>query len=140
LEEPAPSEPAAGIIETSPESARLVVIGSTEFVDDIVFNLSMSLSRDRYLNTLQFVQNTVDWSVEDLELLAIRSRGTSSRLLNPTAESQQSFWEGANYGFALLALVAIGAVWNVRRRNEEPMALVPPVGGTKESAATEEEE
>jgi ABC-2 type transport system permease protein len=139
-EEPLPSEPAAGVIEASPESARLVVVGSAEFVDDLVFNISSNLSRDRYLNTLQFVQNVVDWSVEDLELLAIRSRGTTSRLLSPTVESQQSFWEGANYVVALLALVAIGAVWNVRRRNEEPMELIPPVEGGKPTAAMEEEE
>jgi ABC-2 type transport system permease protein len=131
------SEPAAGVIEASPESARLVVIGSAEFVDDVVFSISASLSRDRYLNTLQFVQNVVDWSVEDLDLLGIRSRGTASRILSPMTENEQSVWEGANYGVALLALVAIGVVWSVRRRNEQPIEL-DPAGGEK-VAATEEE-
>jgi len=28
-----------------------------------------------------------------------------------------------NYGIALAALIVIGAVWVVRRRNERPMAL-----------------
>ena len=126
--ESALSEPAAGVIEASPESARLVVIGSAEFVDDLIFSISASLSRDRYLNTLQFVQNVVDWSVEDLDLLGIRSRGTTTRLLSPMTESQQSLWEGANYGVALLALVAIGVVWNVRRRNEQPIELDPAEG------------
>ena len=131
------SEPAAGVIEASPESARLVVIGSAEFVDDVVFSISASLSRDRYLNTLQFVQNVVDWSVEDLDLLGIRSRGTASRILSPMTENEQSVWEGANYGVALLALVAIGVVWSVRRRNEQPIELDPAGGETV--AATEEE-
>jgi ABC-2 type transport system permease protein len=131
------SEPAAGVIEASPESARLVVIGSAEFVDDVVFSISASLSRDRYLNSLQFVQNVVDWSVEDLDLLGIRSRGTASRILSPMTENEQSVWEGANYGVALLALVAIGVVWSVRRRNEQPIEL-DPAGGEK-VAATEEE-
>jgi len=135
--ESALGEPAAGVIETSPESARLVVIGSAEFVDDLIFSISASLSRDRYLNTLQFVQNVVDWSVEDLDLLEIRSRGTTTRLLSPMTESQQSLWEGTNYGVALLALVAIGVVWNVRRRNEQPIELEPVEGET--IAATEEE-
>ena len=135
--ESALGEPAAGVIETSPESARLVVIGSAEFVDDLIFSISSSLSRDRYLNTLQFVQNVVDWSVEDLDLLEIRSRGTTTRLLSPMTESQQSLWEGTNYGVALLALVAIGVVWNVRRRNEQPIELEPVEGET--IAATEEE-
>ncbi len=137
--EEAGPEPAAGVIEESPESARLVVVGSAEFVDDVVFEISRNLTRDRYLNSLQFVQNAVDWSVEDLDLLAIRSRGTTSRVLSPEAEERQSFWEGLNYAIALLALVGIGVVWNVQRRNEEPMELVP-VGGTVSQLETVEEE
>jgi len=120
----APPE-AIGTIESSPETARLVVIGSAEFLNDIVFDLSASLAPDRYLNSLKFTQNTVDWSVEDLELLSIRSRGTASRVLYPLTESQQSFWEGLNYVLALLSLAAIGVVWRVRQKNEEPMELLP---------------
>jgi ABC-2 type transport system permease protein len=125
--QPAPTAEvnAIGTIENSPDTARLVVIGSAEFLNDVVFQLSSNLTRDRYLNTLQFMQNTVDWSVEDLDLLGIRSRGTSARVLNPLTESQQSFWEGANYVLALLALVGLGAIWRWRRQNEQPMELVP---------------
>jgi ABC-2 type transport system permease protein len=115
-----------GTIESSPEAARLIVIGSLEFVDDVVFDLSSSLTRDRYLNSLQFLQNCVAWSTEDLDLLEIRSRGTQARVLAPLSEREQSFWEGGNYAMALLALTVIGIVWNSRRRNEEPMELLPP--------------
>ena len=125
VEVPAPPT-TVGTLESSPETARLVVIGSAEFLNDIVFDLSASLTRDRYLNSLQFMQNTVDWSVEDLDLLNIRSRGTSARVLNPLTESEQSFWEGLNYVLALLALLAIGFIWRIRRQNEKPMELVPP--------------
>jgi ABC-2 type transport system permease protein len=114
-----------GTIENSPDTARLVVIGSAEFLNDVVFQLSANLTRDRYLNSLQFVQNTVDWSVEDLDLLTIRSRGTSARVLNPLTESQQTFWEGANYVLALLALIGLGVIWRWRQQNEQPMELVP---------------
>ena len=34
-------------------------------------------------------------------------------------------WEGANYAVALLGLIAIGVIWQARRRNEQPMSLVP---------------
>ncbi|MFW6082562.1 MAG: GldG family protein, partial [Chloroflexota bacterium] len=112
-------------VESSPETARLVVVGSTEFLDDIVFDLSSSLTRDRYLNSLQFLQNSVAWCTEDLDLLTIRSRGTQTRVLAPLTEREQSFWEGANYAFALLALIVLGIVWNSRRRREEPMELLP---------------
>jgi ABC-2 type transport system permease protein len=114
-----------GTIETSPDTARLVVIGSAEFLNDIVFDLSASLTRDRYLNSLQFVQNTVDWSVEDLDLLTIRSRGSATRVLNPLTEQDQSFWEGANYVLAVLALLGIGVIWRLRKQNEKPIALMP---------------
>jgi ABC-2 type transport system permease protein len=116
--------PVLGTIEQSPESSRLVVIGSAEFIDDVVLDLSASLSADRYLLNLQFMQNVVDWSVEDQDLLAIRSRGTFTRLLKPLEEGEQSFWEVLNYGVALLAVIAIGVVWNLRRRSEAPMPLV----------------
>ncbi len=116
--------PTLGTIEASPESSRLVVIGSAEFVDDVVLGISRSLSQDRYLNNLQFLQNAMDWSVEDEDLLSIRSRGTYARLLKPMEKDEQSFWEGLNYALALLAVIGIGVVWNVRRRSEEPMPLV----------------
>jgi ABC-2 type transport system permease protein len=138
--EGAPQEPTPGAIESSPEAARLVVVGSAEFVDDIVFDISSTLTRDRYLNSLQLLQNAVSWSTEDLDLLSIRSRGTSARVLIPMAERAQSFWEGANYVIALLALVAVGVFWSVRSKNEEPMALIDPsTGRTRETDPAEVE-
>jgi ABC-2 type transport system permease protein len=112
-----------GTIEASPASSRLVVVGSVEFLDDTILNVARNLSEDRYLLNLQFLQNAVDWSVEDEDLLSIRSRGTYARLLKPLEKSEQSFWEGLNYALALLAVIGIGIVWNVRQRNEEPMLL-----------------
>jgi ABC-2 type transport system permease protein len=124
-----------GTIEVSPESSRLVVIGSAEFIDDVVLDLSRSLSADRYLYNLQLVQNAVDWAVEDEDLLSIRSRGTYARLLNDLDAGQHSFWEGLNYALGLVALVAVGVVWHLRRRGEEPMELVVP--GQEEGGADE---
>jgi ABC-2 type transport system permease protein len=94
----------------------------------VVFEVSSSLTADRYFNSLKFMQNAVAWSVEDLDLLNIRSRGTYARVLVPMTESDRAFWEGANYVLALASLVAIGVLWNVRRRNEEPMELAPAKG------------
>lgn len=137
--EPTPASQAntIGTIESSPDTARLVVIGSAEFLNDMVFDISASLTQDRYLNSLQFMQNAVDWSVEDLDLLSIRSRGTSTRLLNPLSPNEETFWESLNYGLALLALVGIGLVWRMRRQSEQPMELVPQpkvAGGDQQSA------
>ena len=100
-----------------------MVIGSNDFLTDVIFQVSSNVSPDRYLNSLQFAQNAVDWSVEDLDLLNIRSRGTSARVLNPLAEGQQRVVEFLNYGAALAALIVVGVIWSFRRRNERPMVL-----------------
>lgn len=118
---PAPDE---SILTQSPDTARLIVIGSGEFVDDFVLNLSSQLVQDQVLNNLQFAQNAVDYSVEDTDLLAIRARGTFTRLLKPLKEGEESTWEYGNYGIALVALVLIGGLWYTRRRNERPMELI----------------
>ncbi|MDA1190835.1 MAG: Gldg family protein, partial [Candidatus Poribacteria bacterium] len=114
---------AFGLLEESPPTARLVVIGSSEFMNDPILNLSSQLTRDLYMNNLQFMQNVVDWSVEDLDLLTIRSGGSSARILKPLEEGEQTRWEITNYAVALLALGVIGTVWYVRRKREKPMIL-----------------
>lgn len=122
---PPATAPVVGVIENSPDTARLVVIGSSEFLDDTVFKISSQLSGDRYLNNLQLAQNVADWSVEDFDLLSIRNRGGFTRVLKDMRNGEQVFWETANYLFVLLALAAIGMVWSMRRRNEQPIQLLP---------------
>ncbi len=122
--ESTPPEAVAATIDASPDSARLVVVGSSEFLNDTVLDISRNISQDRYLNNMQFLQNAIDWTVEDEDLLTIRSRGTYAHLLRPMVRQEQSLWEGLNYGLAVLGVIGIGIVWNVRRRNEQPIALV----------------
>ena len=124
---PTPVPQTGGTLEASSDTSRLVVIGSGDFLTDVVFQISASMSSDRYRNSLQFVQNAVDWSVEDLDLLDIRSRGQTTRVLASMTEAQQRTWEIANYGLALAALIGIGVLWNMRRRNEQPMTLAAHV-------------
>lgn len=115
----------AAAIERSPDNARLVVIGSSEFLNDTVFSISSNLNPEGPLHSLQLLQNAVDWSVQDLDLLGIRARGTQARVLEPLSTSDQRFWEILNYAVALVILAAIGLVWALRRRNEKAMTLVP---------------
>ncbi len=110
-------------IETSPDSTRLLVVGSGAFLDDVALSFSRSLSADRYLFNLQFLQNTVDWLAEDEELLSLRSQGTYTRLLKPLDEREQTLWEALNYAVALIAVVALGGTWAVKQRSERPMEL-----------------
>jgi ABC-2 type transport system permease protein len=120
---PAPISPAASFIAQSPNTARLVVVGSSEFIDDTVFRLSSQLSTDRSANSVQLVQNSVDWFLEDSALATIRVKGSETRLLNALSDAEKSRWEMGNYIFAILALVGLGAVWQIRRRSEKPMPL-----------------
>jgi len=122
------------LISRSPDSARLVVVGSSDFINDTVISISRSIGHDRYLNSLEFLQNAVDWSVEDDDLLAIRSRGQHVRLLAPMAHRAQVAWEWANYGLALLALLALSLLAGRRRQRETPMVLIAPAseGGNKQ--------
>jgi ABC-2 type transport system permease protein len=117
--------PSRATIERSQPGARLVVFGSSTFVDDFVIQLSARLSQDRYLNNLLLMQNAVDWSVEDPDLLGIRARGSNVRVLAPLTDSQETAWEVGNYGVALLALLGIYFVWRERKRNQQPIDLIP---------------
>jgi ABC-2 type transport system permease protein len=114
------------LIESSPDTARLIVVGSSEFLNDTVFQLASSLSRDSDANALQFLQNTVDWATEDTDLLSIRARGTSARVLDSLTDKQETQWEAFNYAAALISLVVLGGVWQWRKRAEKPIPLVLP--------------
>ncbi len=111
-----------GLIERSPESARLVVIGSASFLADPVVELARTAG-DGYLTGLQLATNLVDWSLEDVELLRIRSRGGA---LEPTSVATRQLLEWGNYGFAVASVVIIGLVGLRRRRDAVPMELDPP--------------
>jgi ABC-2 type transport system permease protein len=130
---PEPAIPVGATIEQSPDTARLVVIGSAEFLNDALMNLSAQLGQERYLNSLQFIQNVTDWSVEDLELLDIRSRGTVTRTLVPLTDGERRTWEIANYVVMLIALFGIGALWRLRQQAEPIMQLAPAVADGRAS-------
>ncbi len=102
------------VIERSPESARIVLIGSSSFLSDDILSLLSQVDRTQYMTPLSFAQNLVDWSLEDRGLLALRARGgLFSRTLGPLKAGEQPFWEYLNYG---LALFGLGLVYFIRRR------------------------
>jgi ABC-2 type transport system permease protein len=130
-----PAEARRNVIEKSPAQARLVVVGSSAFVADPIVELTRTIS-DSYLSNLQFVQNLADWSVEDVELLSIRSRGAYSRTLIPTDEPVRTFLEWSNYALALVAVAVLAWVSLGRRGKARPMELDPrPTPASPKEAA-----
>lgn len=110
------------VIERSPESARLIVIGSSSFLADQTLGMIGSAEGTRYANSVQLVANLVDWAVEDPALLSIRGRGHFNRTLPPMAENAQRVWEYANYAvavFAVFAAFVLHVAWRARRRRRQ---------------------
>ncbi len=121
---PSPPDPAAGppprLIEHSPPDTRLVVFGSSAFVSDDVLGLAQQLDSELAASNLELVQNAVDWSLADTDLLAIRSRNEATRALTVAPESRGA-WRTANIALALAGLVlVVGAAW-LRRRAVQPI-------------------
>lgn len=112
-------------LESSPASARLVVLGSSGVVDDFAMQISARLTQDYYINNLQFVQNAVDWGLEDTDLLSIRSRGTAAHVLMSLSDQQKSRWEITTYVVSLLLLACV-YIYGQTRKREQPMRLVKP--------------
>lgn len=119
---PAPAAAPAGqgsalgrVIEHSPDSARLILIGSNELFSDQATDLIGEALGNKYLKPAEFAQNLVDWSLEDQGLLGIRSRNHFARTLAPLSESAQAGWEYANYALSLAGLMLVW-VFNRRRR------------------------
>ena len=92
---------AIGLIEHSPGNTRLIVLGSSEFINDNVYQISLNFGGDRFASNLQLFANAIDWLTEDLSLASIRSRGSVTRILPPIPDEQQNQWVLMNYAVAL---------------------------------------
>ncbi|GAU09254.1 Gldg family protein [Desulfoplanes formicivorans] len=100
------------IIDHSPGTSRLVLIASNAFASDTSIDLISQGLGTHYTKPLDFIQNAVDWSLEDRGLLALRGRTQLARTLYPLPQGGQRMWELGNYCFALFELLLI---WLWRR-------------------------
>ncbi len=103
------------VIEKSPESARLIVLGSASFLADQTTRMIGSADGTIYTASLELMANVVDWATEDESLLGIRGRGHFNRTLDPMAEDRQRIWEYANYALALAGLALVFGISLLRR-------------------------
>ena len=113
-----PSGMKTNVVKQSPESARLVVIGSSMFASDVL----PQLSRQSTAN-FQLVQNLVDWGIQDTDLLTIRSRGTFDRKLLPLSSEIRANYQLLNIAVVIIALLIIIALNELRKRSLKPIPL-----------------
>lgn len=106
------------VIEHSPESARIILFSSNDFLNDRVMQLAGANTGSQYLNGLQLLANAVDWSLEEQDLLSIRSRGHFNRTLPPMEQDEQLYWETGNYIMAILMLFALAMLMRYRRQQK----------------------
>jgi len=104
------------VIDKSPESARLILFGSSDFLTDQTLQLASSTSGQQEFGALQLIENAVDWSLEDAGLLSIRSRGHYARTLIPLERESQMVCEYLDYALVLGGLLIVFLFSRLRSR------------------------
>ena len=102
----------SSVIDRSPESARLLLFASNDFLADQTLQMLGSANGTLYTNSVQLMTNVVDWALEDNNLIGIRSRGNFNRTLPGMEVAEQTTIEYINYFLAALLIVV---VWGVAR-------------------------
>lgn len=108
----------SSVIKHAPDSSRIILFSTNDLVQDQVLQLTGGVNQTDYLNSLQLLVNSIDWSLEDRALMSIRSRGNFNRTLPPLAHNEQLFWEYGNYVLAFVVLAVI-AFWERKRRKRK---------------------
>ncbi len=122
-EEEEPAFAIDNVIERSPESARIILFASSDFLRDQVSQMTGAALGSLDLSAYQLVANAVDVALDDTGLLNIRSRGQFNRTLPPMDTGTQRFWEYLNYALAALAIAAVYAMVRLQRRSRERQQL-----------------
>lgn len=110
-------------IKQSTPDARVAVVGSSEFISDLIMQLGGQFDGGSYRGNQVFITNLVDWAVEDTDLISIRSAGAFARTLEPLKPEEKTRIEIVNYAVVLLALLGVLAIATTRRRMAKPMVL-----------------
>lgn len=110
-------------VKSSLPDARVAVVAAPEMVSDLILNLAGQPGGEVHRGNLQFLQNLIDWSVEDTALLEIRSAGAFARTLDPLSEEEAALFEAVQYVLALVLLAGIAVGPRSRRRAVQPLAV-----------------
>ena len=114
-------------IERSVADGRLVVLGTSEMMSDLVSQLAREPS---HAASLQLIANLIDWSAEDTDLLRIRTAGAFARTLTSLDEDEATFVEIVTWLMVLVPPIALILIFVVNRRTPGL-----PAASDKEQAA-----
>ncbi|MCB9506720.1 MAG: Gldg family protein [Myxococcales bacterium] len=106
-------------------TARLAVVGSAEAVSDLMMSIAQQPGGEVHRGNVQLVENLLDWSTEDTELLEIRSSGAFARTLVPLDDGVAQKWEYGQQVGGLLLVVILSVIPWYRRRATKPFAAAP---------------
>lgn len=104
------------LIPRSPESARLLLFASNDFLGDQVLAAQVRASGTQYLGPLEMLINSLGWALQEELLQGIRARGHFNRTLPPMDQRARLTLEALNYGAALALLALLGIYHQLRTR------------------------
>ncbi|MEZ4236048.1 MAG: Gldg family protein [Myxococcota bacterium] len=120
-------------LKESVAPGKLVVLGSSELVSDLLIKLAQGMQSEEHAGNLQLLQNVIDWTAEDTGLLSIRTAGAFTRTLRPIDQTPPgppmgllvSTREGAielrTWFLVLVPVLIVVLVPSIRRRSLKPI-------------------
>ena len=113
---PLPNNRPRTLLARASEAARIVLYSSNDFLDDQVLRAQVMASGTQYLGPLELFLNSLDWALQDNELLSIRSRGHFNRTLPSMDSRAQAIIEALNYTAAVVWLLIIALIFWLSKR------------------------
>lgn len=112
-------------LKSSVAEGKLVVLGSSELTSDILFAIQRSTQQETHAGNVQLLQNLIDWTVEDTDLMAIRTGGAYARTLAPLDDGEASVVVLRTWLFVLFPVLLVVALPRLRRRNTQAIPQIP---------------
>jgi len=97
--------------EDDNETSRLIIVGSSSLFTDIFADKMTQVLRSEYKRPAQFMQNIIDWSLEDQGLLnVLRKHSQFTRTLETLSDEEKTYWEYLNYVLGIVGLLLVRLV------------------------------
>jgi gliding-associated putative ABC transporter substrate-binding component GldG len=108
---------AAGFADKSTTPGRLLVVGSAGLPQDEIIGLLARMDRRLAMANFTFVQNALDWSTSEEDLIAVRMKNVDDPPLEKKEENVKTAAKYANIVGVPILFLLVGVVrWRVRRK------------------------